>query len=210
MSCKALTLAAAVFVFAAGCASVEEAPPPAQAVPPSRPPVAVVKPAPVAKPDPAPPVATAPPAAPAHVPRPNEVETLIAEFSRLRKLPPVELAREQEAARQAFNQSRTESARVRFAMALAMPGGPGSDDARALELLDPLVKAPGAALHSLAFLLASYVQEQRRLTAQVAGLQQNLQGLQANVQGLQQKLDAIKTLERSLSGRGEPATVRRK
>ena len=46
--------------------------------------------------------------------------------------------------------------------------------------------------------------------AQVAGLQQHLQGLQQNVQGLQQKLDAIKSLERSLSGRGESGTVRRK
>ena len=88
-------------------------------------------------------------------------------------------------------------------MALATPGSAASDDARALELLDPLAKTPGASLHALAFLMSAYIQEQRRLTAQVNGLQQNVQGLQQNVHGLQQKLDAIKSLERNLSGRGE-------
>jgi hypothetical protein len=170
----------------------------------------VVKPAPILKPSPTPPVVSPPPPVTPDAPRASEVEILIGEFARLRKLGPLELAREQEAARQAFNQSRTDTARVRFAMAVALPGAAGSDEARALEVLDPLVKTPGAALHSLAFLLSSYVQEQRRLAAQVAGLQQNLQGLHQNVQGLQQKLDAIKSLERSLSGRGESSTVRRK
>jgi len=127
----------------------------------------------------------------------------------LRRLPAAELAREQEAARNAFNQSRTDSARVRYAMTLAVPGAPGSDDARALELLDPLAKTPGASLHALAFLLTSYIQEQRRLHAQLAGLQQNVNGLQQNVHALQQKLDALRTLERSLSERDASAKRRR-
>jgi chromosome segregation ATPase len=136
------------------------------------------------------------------------VETLIAEYARLRRLPGAELVREQEDARREFNQTRSDSARVRLAMALAVPGSATTDEARALELLDPLVKTPGASLHALAFLLSSYLQDHRRLTAQVSGLQQNVQGLQQNVQGLQQKLDAIKSLERSLSGRGEAARRR--
>ncbi|HYH43188.1 MAG TPA: hypothetical protein VD867_14535 [Burkholderiales bacterium] len=202
-------IVAALALVSAGCVSVEESGP-AEETPVAPPPVTVVKPAPVAKPSPPPSVVTAPPPAAPEVPRASEVESLIGEFARMRKLVPLELAREQEAARLSFNQSRSDSTRVRFAMALALPGAPGSDDARALDLLEPLVKTPGATLHSLAFLLSSYVQEQRRLAAQVAGLQQHLQGLQQNVQGLQQKLDAIKSLERSLSGRGEPGTVRRK
>ena len=209
MSRKGWALAALI-LLSAGCVSVEESEPGTEAAPAKPPPVAVVKPAPVVRPAPPAPVVSAPPVVTPEVPRTSEVETLIADLARVRKLGPVELAREQETARQVFNQSRNDSARLRFAMALAVPGAPGSDDARALDLLEPLVRTPGAALHGLAFLLWSHIQEQRRLAAQVAGLQQNLQGLQQNVQGLQQKLDAIKTLERSLSGRGDSGTVRRK
>lgn len=148
--------------------------------------------------------------------RQAEVELLLAEFQRLRRLPPGELVREQDAARQAFNQSRSELARVRLAMALTVPGSPPGEELRALDLLEPLVKNPSAALHGIAFLMAAYIHEQRRLVAQMQGLQQNNQGLQQNVQalqqnlqGLQQKLDALRTLERSLSERREPAPKRR-
>ena len=135
------------------------------------------------------------------VPRVNEVEILLTEFERLRRLSAAEIAREQEAARQAFNQTRSDDARVRLAMTMTVPGIAGNDEVRALDLLDPLVKNPTAPLHGLAFLMAAYIQEQRRLASQVHGLQQNAQGLQQNVQALQQKLDALRTLERSLSER---------
>lgn len=134
-------------------------------------------------------------------PRVSEVELLLTEFERLRRLSAAEMGREQEAARQVFNQTRTDNARVRLAMTMAVPGFAGNDEIRALDLLDPLVKNPTAPLHGLAFLMAAYIQEQRRLAVQVYGLQQNAQGLQQNVQALQQKLDALRTLERSLSER---------
>jgi len=198
------TLAIIAF-WAAGCATVKEPEPAAEAAPQAPPSRVVAKPVQIPKPVPPAQVAVVAPPPPAtpEAPRPNETETLIAEFARLRKLGPAELGREQDAARQIFNQSRSDSARLRLGMTLALPGAPGSDDGRALDVLDPLVKTPGASLHGLAFMLASYVQEQRRLTSQLAGLQQN-------VQGLQQKLDAIKSLERSLSGRGEATSVRRR
>ena len=208
MKARQCTLALVV-LFVAGCASVEEPTRAVEAIPQAPPPL-LPKPIQVAKPAPAPEVAVVAPPRPAELPRPTEVETLVTEFARLRKLAPSELAREQEVARQVFNQLRSDNARVRVAMALAIPGAPASDDGRALEALDPLVKSPGASLHGLAFMLAAYVQEQRRLNLQLAGLQQNVQGLQQNVQGLQQKLDAIKTLERSLSGRAEASPVRRR
>ena len=137
-----------------------------------------------------------------------ELDGLLSDFERLRRLTPAELAREQESARQAFNQTRSDASRVRFAMALAVPGATGAESG-ALELLDPLVKNPAVPLHGLAFLLAAYIQEQRRLTSQLQGLQQNVQGLQQNVHALQQKLDALRTLERSLTER-EATTPRRR
>jgi hypothetical protein len=164
------------------------------------------RPAPPAKVAVAPPVMPAPP--PAVVPPPalpiyraTDVETLLSEFQRLRRLSPAEVAREQEAARQAFNQTRSDVARVRLAMTMTVPGTAGNDELRALDLLDPLVKNPTAPLQGLASLMAAYIQEQRRLASQVQSLQQNAQGLQQNVQALQQKLDALRTLERSLSER---------
>ena len=65
----------------------------------------------------------------------------------------------------------------------------------AVELLDPLVRNPTAPLNGFALLLASYIQESRRLGAQVLGLQQNLHGLQ-------QKLDALMSLDKSMIERG--------
>ena len=142
------------------------------------------------------------------VERPNPTETLLAEFERFRRLSAADLAREQEAARQAFAETRSDASRVQLAMALSVTGSTSADDARALELLDPLVRNLTSPLHGIAFLLAAHIQEQRRLVTQLQtaqqnnqGLQQNVQALQQNVQGLQQKLDALRTLERSLSER---------
>ncbi|HUP95956.1 MAG TPA: hypothetical protein VM164_13680 [Burkholderiales bacterium] len=198
--------AAVLFVTACATQQTEE--------PASEPPAEDVAAAPQVEP----PVKGRPAAKPERGPavRLAEFEMLLADFERLRRLPSAELAREQEAARQAFNQSRSELARVRLAMALAVPGSPPGEELRALELLDPVIKNPSAALHGIAFLMAAYIQEQRRLFAHIQGLQQNNQGLQQNVQalqqnvqGLQQKLDALRTLERSLTERREPAPKRK-
>ena len=203
----------AVCVLAlAGCAAPPEPEPQAPA-----PPIVVAPPpAPAVKPPPPtvkpPPPMVQPEKAAPHVveTRSTEVDVLLADFERMRRLGGPELVRELEAARLAFSQTRSDASRVRLAM-LATMQGPG-EETRALELLDPLVKTPGATLHALAFLLSSYIQEQRRLASMAQGLQQNVQGLQQsnqslqqNVQALQQKLDALRTLERALSERGEPA-----
>lgn len=187
----------------AGCAGVEKpAPVPVE---PSREPVSPPARAPARPPAEAPRSQAETPRSPVLEPaaRPTEAESLIAEFQRLRRLSGNELAREQDAARQGFNQSRSDAARVRLAMTLALPGSPANEESRALELLDPLVRNPGSALYGLALLMASYIQEQRRLGGQVQALQQNMHGMQ-------QKLDALKSLERSLSERGEGGAARRR
>jgi metal-responsive CopG/Arc/MetJ family transcriptional regulator len=84
--------------------------------------------------------------------------------------------------------------RVRLAMLLALPNSAVTDDARALDLLEPIVKTHAHALHYVAVLLSTYVQEQRRLAL-------SAQALQKDVQTLQQKLDALRSLERALSER---------
>jgi hypothetical protein len=200
-------LLAAMMAIAAGCVAVPE---PESTVPADAEPPRVTKSAPVvvAKPAAEVPAVPTPEAMPAV--RTSEVETLIADFQRLRRLPAAELAREQDTARQVFNQLRTDASRVRLAMAMAVPGSPPGEDLKALELLDPLVKNPGTPLHGLAFMIATYIQDQRRLASQLQSSQQNVHGLQQNVQALQQKLDALMSLERSLTERGEPGAPRRR
>jgi phage shock protein A len=146
----------------------------------------------------------------------SETEVLVSYFERVRKLPAVELAKEYETARLAFAKSRAETDRVRLAVIHAVPGTPLSDDIKALELLEPLVKLPGHEVYGFAYLLAAFVQEQRKLAVagaaaqqNVQGLQQSVQSLQQNVQALQQKLDALKSLDRNLLEREQAGARKR-
>jgi cell division protein FtsB len=199
-------LAAAATALASCIALEKPAPPPQKPLPESWPVVVLPKPERVEpKPERVEPE-----------PKVQELELLLGEFARLRRISAADLVREQEAARQAFAQTRSDASRIQLAMALTVPGGSAGEEARALDLLEPVVKNASAPLHALATLLSLHIQEQRRLTAQLqglqqsnTGLQQNVQALQQNVQGLQQKLDALRTLERSLSERGETPSRKR-
>ena len=115
---------------------------------------------------------------------------LLAEFARLRRLSAPDLAREQEAARQAFNQKRSDAARIQLAMALTVPGGAGERrSACAGAARTDRRRIPGAHCTGSRF-SSAYIQEQRRLAAQLQALQQNNAGLQQNVQALQQNVRA--------------------
>lgn len=125
----------------------------------------------------------------------SDAESLLQYFQHLKKLGGAELAREHDSTRQAFGRTRSEFNRVQLAMVLSMPNSAVSDESRALDLLDPVARNPRSALQGLAFLLYAYIQEHKRLDG--------------NVQALQQKLEAIKSLERSLIER-EQGTARKK
>lgn len=125
----------------------------------------------------------------------TEVGGALAYYVRARRLAGPDLAREQEAARRALARARTDGNRVRYALVLAVPGATAQDEARALELLEPVARSGDSALHGLAVLVTAFLQEQRRLDG--------------NVQNLQQKLDGLLTLERNMTGReGGPARKR--
>jgi hypothetical protein len=121
----------------------------------------------------------------ADVPQPtSNAESLLLYFQHIRKLSGADVSREHEAARQAHARARTDFNRVRLAMVLSLPGTAFNDDARALDLCDAVAKHEGGRLQGLALLLGSHLREQKRLTA--------------GAQELQQKLDALKSLERSM------------
>ena len=119
--------------------------------------------------------------------QPSETDSLISYFAQLRKLQGSELAREHDAARQAYGRARSEYNGMRLAMVVALPNTSFADDPRALDLLDPIARNSESRLAGLASLLVAQIQERRRLDA--------------NTQALQQKLDALKSLERSLIDR---------
>lgn len=125
----------------------------------------------------------------------TELERLLNYFQRIRKLAAPELGRENDSARVAFTRSRSDFDRLRLAMVLSLPSTAFYDDARSLDLLDPVVKNQNAPLHGLALLMSVYVQEQRRLGQ--------------SAQGVQQKLDALKSMERSLIEREQAGQRRR-
>jgi hypothetical protein len=118
-------------------------------------------------------------------PRPaSDTESLLLYYQYVRKLSASELNREHDTVRQSYGRSRTDFNRVRFAMVLSLPSTAFSDEGRALELLEPVAKSGAGQLGGLAYLLSTQIQERRRLDA--------------NAQGLQQKLDALRSLERSM------------
>jgi hypothetical protein len=125
-------------------------------------------------------------------PRPvGDAISLLTYFEYVRKLPPAELAKEHDAVRQQYASLNSNFVRVRYAILLGISGAAFNDDARALELLEPLLKNPDGNLYTLAYLLSAQIQEQKR------------------GQGLQQKLEALKTLEKDLLER-EPGAARRR
>ena len=125
------------------------------------------------------------PAVPGRVERPrSEAEHLLAYFQHIRKLPAADLGKEHDVARQAYTLARSDFNRVRLAMVLSLPGTAVSDEPRALDLLDPVAKNTNGELNGLALLLSTNLQERKRLDA--------------STQGLQQKLDALRSLERSM------------
>ena len=127
-------------------------------------------------------------------PRPaGDSESLLMYYEYARSLPPAELAKEHDAVRELYSSSNANSdfLRVRYAMLLSIPGTAFNAEARALELIDPLLKNADAGLHGLAFMVSAQIQEQRRGHA------------------MQQKLDALRSLEKNLIERDTGGARRR-
>lgn len=122
-------------------------------------------------------------------------ESLLQYFQKIGKLPAGELGREHDAVRRAYARARSDFNRVRLAMVLSLPDTAVSDEARAIELLEPVMRNSKSTLNGLAVLMGTYLQEQRRLGS--------------SVQSMQQKLEDLKSLERSLIERERGGAARR-
>jgi hypothetical protein len=114
---------------------------------------------------------------------------LLAELQRYAVESPEELRRELAAANQAVNRSRSEVNRIRLAVLMTLPSAGPPDDARALALLDSVVKGGAPTpLRQLAAVLFLQINERARNVAEE----------RKKSAAAQEKLDQLRAVERSL------------
>lgn len=158
----------------------------------------------------------APPAAsePRAEPRVEPSKTsLIDELQRLRSLPGPELAAET----QKLLESADARLKLKGAIALALPQHPARDEARAVALAEEIARSETApALRDLAGAVALWLDEQRRAEAagrraqtkaredeaRLALAETRLRDMERRAQEAEKKLEALRAIERELSGRG--------
>jgi hypothetical protein len=136
------------------------------------------------------------------------------DLQRLRSLPGPELASEC----QALLASPVPRARLKGVIALALPQHPARDEARAVALADEMARAPDlpVALRDLAAAVALWLDEQRRAEAngrraqtkaredeaRLAMTEARLREMEKRAADAEKKLEALRAIERDLSGRG--------
>lgn len=132
----------------------------------------------------------------------NDAETLVQYGAHLRRLSANELNREHEALKQSAAKSKSDLNRAQLAMIYALPGLPLRDDAKAVIMLESLGKdAQSSGIRNFALLLLSMVSDNRRLDEGAQALAAKLKDEQTKSAELQQKLEALKSIEKSLSER---------
>lgn len=184
---KLIALAAVVLV-AGGCADLKAPFPRAE------------PPAPAAKKQPEPPPE---PLATTLKRQVSDVESLIGFYEHVRRLSSVEQAKDFEALRQVYNRDKSDLNRLKLALIQAMPNSPVRNDAAAQALIDPMLKdgeGHDAGLKAFAQLLNAHLAERKRL-------EDRLREDQKEIEELQKKLDALKSIEKSLIDRGRPPAV---
>ncbi len=155
-------------------------------------------------------------------------DQLLAYAGRLRKLDSREAASEREQVRIAYVRDRTEFSRVKYALALSLVSSP-AEEIELIALLDPLAGAPASSvsangaesseLRTLAQVLHTMAVERRKLREQLRESQAKVslarreetreseaRALRAKVDELEKKLDALKSIDRSVNRRTEAST----
>jgi hypothetical protein len=129
----------------------------------------------------------------------HAARSFMAYYDRVRQMPAAELSREFARLDPPANPQQV----LEMALALGQTHNPG-DTVRALALLDPLLKSAdplAAPWQPWARLLAARYGEQRRLEDHVERQNQQLRDAQRRQDQLSQQLEALKTIERSMTTR---------
>lgn len=147
---------------------------------------------------PEPPYAPAPPvtAAAVETEESRQATELLGYYQRVTQLGAEDQKRELANATQGFNRERTNTNRVRLALLYVVPGTAFQDDARAAQLLEPVVAAPGGGpVRQLAGLV--HAQATERVKAQKRADQ------------LKEQVDALRDIEKQLIDRGQQPPPRK-
>ncbi|MEP7084370.1 MAG: hypothetical protein ABI854_06495, partial [Betaproteobacteria bacterium] len=125
----------------------------------------------------------------------EEALALLLDLQKLVLATPDEQKRELAVATQALTRQRSDALRLRLGLLQSLPSA-GSDDARALATLEPILKQGSGPTRMVATVLVAQLGERQRV----------LREEKRRAEDLQQKLDALKALERSLLGRERKPT----
>ncbi|MEO8100923.1 MAG: hypothetical protein ABI790_00250 [Betaproteobacteria bacterium] len=162
---------------------------------------------------------------------PSPSDQLLSHLADLRKLETREIAAERDNARSQFLRDRSDVSRIRYALLWAMgPFAPGTpvhsaaqDDADLIGLVEPLIAdgtggkpSAGPEIRALAMLLHNVVNERRKVREQLRDTQARLalarkddvrdaeaRALRTRVEELEAKLNALKSIDRSVNRRAE-------
>ena len=155
---------------------------------------------------------------------PSDTDQLLAYAGKLRKLDSRDAAIEREQVKATYLRDKTDFSRVKYALTLSLAAST-NDDHELIALLDPLANiapAPGAEsteLRTLAQVLHTMAVERRKLREQLRESQAKVslarreetregetRALRAKVDELEKKLDALKSIDRSVNRRTEAST----
>lgn len=159
------------------------------------------KPAPVA----APPAAVEAPAAPAPVapppPRVSDVERLLTYYTFAMKLPPEQLALEQERTLRFYTQHKSEFSMMQLVLLRCLPGTGPKERSQAQEMLSSYLKDGQEGtpeLRAMGSMLRTLLTDNQQLEAQLQAQGQKLRDEARRGDELKQKLDALVETERKL------------
>ena len=129
----------------------------------------------------------------------SDVDSLLQYANYLRKLNANDLTREFETVKQ---KPKSDSSRMELATLYSVPGLSTRDDIKALAILDPLSKeTSSSSIKNLALVMMNFITENKRLEEGLQTTNSKLKDEQKQSAELQQKLEALKSIEKSLSER---------
>jgi hypothetical protein len=144
----------------------------------------------------------------------EQVDSVVREAAQLARAPAAEQKATLAAAQQAFVADSTTLNRLRLATLLASVPPPLRDDARAGELLEPMIEAAGSATGRFAAFLATQLMERQRLAREIDRLIKERAAMERERQNadkerdkreeaLRQQLEALRAIERGILDREE-------
>ena len=160
---------------------------------------------------------------------PSQADQLLNHVTAVRKLEAREFSIERDRARNQFQRDRSDFNRLKYALMLALvpaatSPSPASaqDDSELISLIEPLISAGAASpsadpeIRALAMLLHGVISDRRKVREQLRDTQMRLaqarkedtrdveaRALRARVEELEAKLDALKSIDRSMNRRAE-------